>query len=340
MIVTPGRLFFLYVLLSKRFTHTDSNLIMIVIPGRPSFLYVLLSERFTHTDGDLVIHFDLGQTQTETAYKFLWTACFSHLHSPNSTIYRIVIMTDSYRPPYNSDRQWTPASAPSEAALNYDDADVNRIPINPRRSNAAVPAQSSRLWDEDLNSLMHRTIRAYDLVVNYDRDSYGGTRWSREDIARIRDVGAYLHGDVRDLKHWSEVVAKEGEQDAYTMDKIRDDVENLRKYCDQIQAIIRDTERVPLRQRMKREDGVQAGQNVDDDHGFGGGKNNFPRGGTLGTDFSLPPDTNQLVESTQEGEDMDVEMSTDLEEKLEVVDPTLNPRQADWATAPSKRFAW
>jgi len=70
MIVTPGRLFFLYVLLSKRFTHTDSNLIMIVIPGRPSFLYVLLSERFTHTDGDLVIHFDLGQTQTETAYKF------------------------------------------------------------------------------------------------------------------------------------------------------------------------------------------------------------------------------------------------------------------------------
>lgn len=249
-------------------------------------------------------------------------------------------MTDSYRPPYNSDRQWTPASAPSEAALNYDDADVNRIPINPRRSNAAVPAQSSRLWDEDLNSLMHRTIRAYDLVVNYDRDSHGGTRWSREDIARIRDVGAYLHGDVRDLKHWSEVVAKEGEQDAYTMDKIRDDVENLRKYCDQIQAIIRDTERVPLRQRMKREDGVQAGQNVDDDHGFGGGKNNFPRGGTLGTDFSLPPDTNQLVESTQEGEDMDVEMSTDLEEKLEVVDPTLNPRQADWATAPSKRFAW
>ncbi|KAI4677278.1 uncharacterized protein J4E88_007086 [Alternaria novae-zelandiae] len=237
-------------------------------------------------------------------------------------------MTDSYRPPYNSNRQWTPASAPSEAALNYDDADVNRIPINPRRSNAAVPAQSSRLWDEDLNSLMHRTIRAYDLVVNYVRDSHGGTRWSREDIDRIRDVGAYLHGDVRDLKHWSEVVAKEGEQDAYTMDKIRDDVENLRKYCEQIQAIIRDTERVPLRQRMTRDDGVQAGQYVDDGHGFGGGKSIFPG------------DTNQLVESTQEGEDMDVEMITDLEEKPEVVDPTLNPRQAVWATTPSTRFAW
>jgi len=249
-------------------------------------------------------------------------------------------MTDSYRPPYNSNRQWTPASAPSETALNYDDADVNRIPINPRRSNAAVPAQSSRLWDEDLNSLMHRTIRAYDLVVNYDRDSYGGTRWSREDIARIRDVGAYLHGDVRDLKHWSEVVAKEGEQDAYTMDKIRDDVENLRKYCEQIQAIIRDTERVPLRQRMTRDDGAQTGQNVDEGHGLDGGKDIFPSGGTLSTDSSLPPDTNELNEKAKEGEDMDVEMSTGLEEKPEVVDPTLNSRQAVWATTPSTRFAW
>ncbi|KAI4944110.1 hypothetical protein J4E91_008965 [Alternaria rosae] len=246
-------------------------------------------------------------------------------------------MTDSYRPPYNSNRQWTPAPAPPEAALNYDNADVNRIPLNPRRSNAAVPAQSSRLWDEDLNSLMHRTIRAYDLVVNYNRDSHGGTRWSRKDIDRIRDVGAYLHGDVRDLKHWSAVVAKEGEQDAYTMDKIRDDVENLRKYCAQIQDTIKDTERVPLRQGMTRDDGAQTGQNVDEGHGLDRGKNIFPGGGTLGTDFSLPPYTNQLGESPQEGEDLGVEMSTDLEEKP---DPTLAPRQAVWATTPSTRFAW
>ncbi|KAI4646006.1 hypothetical protein J4E93_005585 [Alternaria ventricosa] len=230
-------------------------------------------------------------------------------------------MTDSYRPPYDSNRQWTPASTPSEAALNYDDADVNRIPINPRRSNVAIPAQSPRLWDEDSNSLMHRTIRAYDLVVNYDRDSHGGTRWSREDIDRVRDLGRYLHGDVRDLKHWSEVVAKDGEQDASTMDKLRDDVENLRKYCEQIQAIIRDTERIPLRQRMTRDDGAQIGQNVDEGH-------------------SLNGDTNELDEKTKEGEDMDVEMSTGLEEKPEVVDPTLNPRQAVWATTPSTRFAW
>jgi hypothetical protein len=50
--------------------------------------------------------------------------------------------------------------------------------------------------------------------------------------------------------------------------------------------------------------------------------------------FCLPPNPNKLSENA------DMEMCTDLEEKVEVIDWTNVPRQADWATTPSTRFAW
>jgi hypothetical protein len=138
------------------------------------------------------------------------------------------------------------------------------MPLNPRRRPAADPPQPPQLWDEHLDLLISRTTRAYDLVIHYNRDSNGGRRWSSEDIDYIHHVGRYLHGYVRNSEHWKEVIAKEGKKDAFTMDRIRDDVENLHKYCEQIQDVIRETERVPLRQRITRDDGVRAGEEMDE----------------------------------------------------------------------------
>jgi hypothetical protein len=150
---------------------------------------------------------------------------------------------------------------------------MNRMPPIPRRRPAAGPPQTPQLWDEHLD-LISRTTRAYDLVIHYNRDSNGGHRWSSEDIDHSHHVGRYLHGDMRNLEHWKEVIAKEGKKDAFTMDRIRDDVENLRKYCEQIQDVIRETERVPLRQRMTRDNGMWAGEEMDEgreESGYAGG---------------------------------------------------------------------
>jgi DNA-binding protein H-NS len=112
--------------------------------------------------------------------------------------------------------------------------------------------------------LISRTTRAYDLVIHYDRDSHGGIRWSREDIDRIHHVGRYLHSDVSDLKHQQKAIAEEGKQDAVAIDEIRNRTENLREYCEQIQDLIKNLERVPLRQHMTRDDdGAQAGEPMD-----------------------------------------------------------------------------
>jgi hypothetical protein len=165
-----------------------------------------------------------------------------------------ILRTDVNRPSYSTGRSWTSTPAHPVAPLNYDDAHVNHTPANHRRFNAAGPAQPPPVWDDHFNSLMHRTVRAYDLVMNYDRDSNGGTRWSRENIEHIRDIGAYLHGDVRALQHRQEVIAKEGEQDGFTMNRVRADIQNMQKYCEQIQHVIKNTERVPLRQRITRGD--------------------------------------------------------------------------------------
>jgi hypothetical protein len=225
-------------------------------------------------------------------------------------------MTDSYRPPNGNNRRWTPPRARPEASPNYHDLDVNRTPLHSRHSrisDATVPAQQPRIWDDNLDVLMHRTIRAYDLVVDYENASHGGTRWSREDIQRIGSIGARLHGDVRALKHWNDVIEKQGEQDRFTMGKLRDDIENLRNYCEQIQDVIKETERVPLAQRITRGDGVPTGQNVNEDHatndhGSDGGKNISLVGGTPYTDSLLPPDPNKLDENAKEGYDVDTEM--------------------------------
>ena len=124
----------------------------------------------------------------------------------------------------------------------------------PQHGDAGPPTQLPRIWDDELNSLMHRTVHAYDLIVTYERDSCGGTRWSSENIEYIRATGIYLHRDVDCLKRWRVEVAKYGVQDDATAEKIQEDIESVRAYCEHLQQLIKSTERVPLLQRITRDD--------------------------------------------------------------------------------------
>jgi hypothetical protein len=95
-----------------------------------------------------------------------------------------------------------------------------------------------QLWDPALDDLMGRTTRAYDLVINYARDSDGGTRWSATDIARIHETGKYLHANIRALKAWQRCAAKD-----WDYFRIQDDEDVVREMCEVVQGLIDGTER-------------------------------------------------------------------------------------------------
>lgn len=180
-----------------------------------------------------------------------------------------------YRPSYGNVLPQTPAALQP----NYN-AEVNRIPINPRRHTAAniIPSQQPQQQGSHLHPLIHRTTRAYDLVINYARDSNGGTRWSYEDIDDIKHVGKYLHRDVLDLKYWKELVTNGGDMDEGTARRIWDDEERLKKYCERVLDAIGDTERLPLRQRMTQDEEMDEGSR-ESEYGVDDGKKVSPAGG-------------------------------------------------------------
>ena len=195
--------------------------------------------------------------------------------------YPYVPRASVYRPSYGNVLPQTPAANP----LNHN-TEVNRIPVNPRRHTAAnmTPSQQPQQQDSHLHPLIHRTTRAYDLVINYARDSNGGTRWSYEDIDDIKHVGRYLHRDVLDLKYWKELVANGGDMDEGTARRIWDDEERLKKYCERVLDVIRDTERIPVRQGITRGEEIPAGEEMDEgpresEYGADDGKKVSPAGG-------------------------------------------------------------
>ncbi|CAN9370470.1 unnamed protein product [Alternaria alternata] len=228
-----------------------------------------------------------------------------------------------YRPSYGNVLPQTPAADP----LNYN-AEVNRIPVNPRRHTAPnmTPSQQPQQQDTHLHPLIHRTTRAYDLVINYARDSNGGTRWSYEDIDDIKHVGRYLHRDVLDLKYWKELVANGGDMDEGTARRIWDDEERLKKYCERVMDVIRDTERLPLRQRMTQDEEMSAGEEMDE--------------GSRESEYGVDDGRNDLGGGTIKEESVDGEMYTDLEYKVEEIDQPVDARWATWASESSARFAW
>ncbi|RII15227.1 hypothetical protein CUC08_Gglean003694 [Alternaria sp. MG1] len=228
-----------------------------------------------------------------------------------------------YRPSYGNVLPQTPAANQP----NYN-AEVNRIPVNPRRHTAAniTSSQQPQRQDSYLHPLIHRTTRAYDLVINYARDSNGGTRWSYEDIDDIKHVGRYLHRDVRDLKYWKELVADGGDMDEGTARRIWDDEERLKKYCERVLDVIRDTERILVRQGMTRDEGILAGEEMDE--------------GPRESEYGVDDGRNDLGGRTIKEESVDDEMYTDLEDKVEEIDQPVDARWATWASESSARFAW
>jgi hypothetical protein len=100
----------------------------------------------------------------------------------------------------------------------------------------------STLWPASLESLMGRTTRAYDLVINYARDCPEGVRWNRDAIARVYRAGKHLHGDIRVLKHW-EREAKEVRLDDGDWAVIEEDEEKVWRLCERVQRVIKETER-------------------------------------------------------------------------------------------------
>ncbi|RYO17144.1 hypothetical protein AA0111_g11142 [Alternaria arborescens] len=222
-----------------------------------------------------------------------------------------------YRPSYGNVLPQTPAALQP----NYN-AEVNRIPINPRRHTAAniIPSQQPQQQGSHLHPLIHRTTRAYDLVINYARNSNGGTRWSYEDIDDIKHVGKYLHRDVLDLKYWKELVTNGGDMDEGTARRIWDDEERLKNYCERVLDVIGDTERLPLRQRMTQDEEMDEGSRE--------------------SEYGVDDGRNDLGGRTISEESVDDEMYTDLEDKVEEIDQPVDARWATWASESSARFAW
>ncbi|KAH7083270.1 hypothetical protein BKA63DRAFT_599299 [Paraphoma chrysanthemicola] len=170
----------------------------------------------------------------------------------------------SYRPSYDDDHRDLPsrgrttsvsthgrrAHSPSHRPSEYSDAhygNPNNIPIRLRHDHRSPSREDDRdegphLWDAKLDSLIHRSLRAYDLVTNYVRDCPDGKRWLREDIWLVRTTGKELHDDVRILKSWKRTVKQYGDRDEDMMGKIRQDAEKVRVLCEQVQRVILETE--------------------------------------------------------------------------------------------------
>lgn len=72
--------------------------------------------------------------------------------------------------------------------------------------------------------------------------------------------------------------------DEGTARRIWDDEERLKKYCERVLDVIRDTERILVRQGMTRDEGILAGEEMDEgpresEYGVDDGKKVSPAGG-------------------------------------------------------------
>ncbi len=111
-------------------------------------------------------------------------------------------------------------------------------------------------------------MRAYILVVHYEEDSYGGKRWSREDITEIYEFGKELHEKQEQLKKWQRIVLHYGDQDEEMMSRIREDAEKMRAYCKQIKRTIAQCENELLPTKQQEHSDTEENNNGFDDRGF------------------------------------------------------------------------
>ncbi|CAE6996123.1 hypothetical protein P3342_000294 [Pyrenophora teres f. teres] len=156
----------------------------------------------------------------------------------------------TYRPPHDDDDD-SRSPTPTKYSSRSGGQDSNRARM--RRRSMTPPATTDRdVFDERLDKLFRRAIRAYELVRSYRRDCVGGTRWSRSAVEEVRKFGIHLHDEVNALRHRQREYNECKKWDEIEMEYIRDEVEKVRLYCEDVMTLINDLERIPLRQRMSR----------------------------------------------------------------------------------------
>ncbi|EDU41063.1 hypothetical protein L13192_00866 [Pyrenophora tritici-repentis] len=167
----------------------------------------------------------------------------------------------AYRPPYDDDDDDARSLSPTKDSSRSGGQDSNRDRM--RHRSPTPPATTDRdVFDEDLENFFRRAIRAYELVRSYPRDCRGGTRWSRSAVEEVRKFGIDLHNEVNALKRHLREYKERNNWDELEMEYMRDEVEKVREYCENVMTLINDLERVPLHQRMSRN---SAGQNQEHD---------------------------------------------------------------------------
>jgi hypothetical protein len=160
------------------------------------------------------------------------------------------------RPPQHIRNQARPAPTSSGPPVPSDHdhgaQNPNMEPVAPRyfssytspdrHDNSALsphhnPRAPPQLWNPALDALISRTTRAYDLVINYARDSEGGTRWSASSIALVHSTGKHLHANIRGLKAWQRRCAADWDYFA-----IQEDEDQVRAFCAEVLGVIDKTE--------------------------------------------------------------------------------------------------
>lgn len=164
---------------------------------------------------------------------------------------------NSYRPSYDgedpyaasyNDNDRYPRSRPTRASGRVsgslsppDSSNPNMIPLS-----HAIPIHNTQ-GDDDINHLMGTTSRAFHLVIHYEEDSMGGTRWTAADIEQIRHAGRYLSTDTHALR---DLRAKAGKKvDPLQAEDMARRVTAMRHACHRIRDLINDLEKVPENQR-------------------------------------------------------------------------------------------
>ncbi|KAK7183704.1 hypothetical protein DPSP01_011703 [Paraphaeosphaeria sporulosa] len=162
---------------------------------------------------------------------------------------------DSYRPDGQTSRlntdlrrggAWTPGlSTASHAQTNSRTVrhDTPTIPQSIEVNEDDRP-KVPQIYHREIDRLIGRTVRAYRLVINYQRDCSGGHRWMPEHIEMIHEAGKKIQTDREALESLRLGLVRG--DDAAVVGQVRDAAHALRDYCEEIQELVQVHERVPV----------------------------------------------------------------------------------------------
>ncbi|KAF2449367.1 hypothetical protein P171DRAFT_427571 [Karstenula rhodostoma CBS 690.94] len=162
---------------------------------------------------------------------------------------------DSYRPNRPTNRldmnlrrgdSWTPDSHPASHDQTNSFTAWHHTPsiVQSIEPHDGGHPEVPEVYDREIDSLVGRTIRAYRLVINYQRDCPTGLRWMPEHIEMIHEAGKSLQTDREALDSLRVGLAR-GE-DAVLIGRVRAAAHTLRDCCWEVQELIRVHEQVPV----------------------------------------------------------------------------------------------